>query len=258
MARFLTLLAIVLALQLGAPVQAAEKNAWQGFYSRSGPTPTAANLLPANVCLAAIQTAQARHGIPDNLLLAIGLQEAGRLVNGQLTIWPWTGNAEGRGGFFSSKQELRNWVDRQEAKGIRSIDIGCMQINQRWHARHFSSFDEAADPEQNADFAARFLLRHYRETGDWWEAAGRYHSSTPEVKARYLNRLSANHKLAQTHANSAAMATTDAVQTPVQQRPAIGWSAELSGALGNSRKSRTSIYSARPIEPLLTSPSQEP
>ena len=79
------------------------------------------------------------HGIPNNILLGIGLQEAGRRVGEGVTIWPWSVNAAGTGRVFDSRDEALAWVQERQAAGIASIDVGCMQINLRWHPEAFVS-----------------------------------------------------------------------------------------------------------------------
>jgi hypothetical protein len=44
----------------------------------------------------------------------------------------------------------------------------------------------------NVDYAARFLHSLYGETGDWMQAAGAYHSRTPDKAAIYLTSLRRN------------------------------------------------------------------
>jgi soluble lytic murein transglycosylase-like protein len=70
------------------------------------------------------------------------------------------------------------------ARGARSYDVGCFQINYRWHGQHFASLDQMFDPDANAAYAARFLSELYAEFGDWSRAAGAYHSRTPVLSPR--------------------------------------------------------------------------
>jgi hypothetical protein len=75
--------------------------------------------------------------------------------------------------------------------GTTNIDLGCFQLNYRWHGEAFGSIDEMLDPQANALYAARFLGRKYAETGDWALAAAAYHSGTPEFADRYRSRFEA-------------------------------------------------------------------
>ena len=86
---------------------------WGSFYEpsqKNAVTKTARTLAakggPEGVCIREILAAQTRHGIPDNLLLAIGLQEAGVNRDGVLTVWPWSVNAEGTGRVFGTLSYL--------------------------------------------------------------------------------------------------------------------------------------------------------
>jgi len=147
---------------------------------------SAAAGLDQAVCIRAIRQAERAHGIPHNLLMALGLQEAGMTFQGARTIWPWSVNVEGRGHRFDTRLEAEAFVQGQLERGIRSIDVGCLQINLRWHPDAFPTPRDGFDPALNADYAARFLRDLRAQTGDWRQAAGRYHSATPEHKALYL------------------------------------------------------------------------
>ena len=64
-------------------------------------------LSPGEQCRAAIAAAEKAHGIPPQLLSAIGRVESGRHdpATGTGGAWPWTINAEGRGYYFDTKAE---------------------------------------------------------------------------------------------------------------------------------------------------------
>lgn len=252
------ILALLLVLP-ALPLRATEEGPWAGFYRPTEKPEAALGQAPdASRCLTAILEAEARYGIPENLLLAIGLQEAGREVGGELTVWPWTANAAGRGLFFTDKEALEAWVRQTQAAGISSIDVGCMQVNQKWHGQHFSGLEEATTPEANVDYAARFLLTLKDQTGDWWRAAGRYHSATPDLAETYLTKLAHNHDLAQAH--SAGFAALAEAPQPGRnrQRAQVGkvgettggllWSSELTGTTVAAARNGLSIYSDRPVQ----------
>jgi hypothetical protein len=143
------------------------------------------------LCRAAITAAEAEFAIPDRLLLGIGRVESGRRdpQTGSFDPWPWVINAEGRGSFFPSREAAIEAVRALQASGMRSIDVGCMQINLRHHPNAFASLEEAFDPQANARYAARFLTNLQQRAGDWTVAAGHYHSQTPEFAERYRARL---------------------------------------------------------------------
>ncbi len=254
-------IAVAVLLALSAPSQAYEF--WTSLYNSPTPRPVEPLQAPIvlqmptseAVCLTQIFEAQVRYGIPDNLLLAIGLQEAGRNVDGVDTVWPWTANAVGEGAFLRDKSSLKSWVRAKQASGIQSIDVGCMQVNLRWHGHAFRDLDHAMDPVANVDYAARFLLDLRKETGSWWEAAGRYHSATEKFKTLYLSKLSQNKRRAERGLEAIGdlviMATADDEPTAAPLEvplPEIHWSSDLASEATFGATGVHSIYTAMPLQ----------
>ena len=134
--------------------------------------------------------AAANRGIPANLLPAISRVESGRLdpATGRVRAWPWTINVEGVGHFFDSKEQAIAEVSALQAKGIRSIDVGCMQVNLMHHAQAFPTLDAAFEPATNAAYAARFLSSLHQKFNDWNLATAAYHSQDP-VRGEEYQRL---------------------------------------------------------------------
>lgn len=143
------------------------------------------------LCHDTIQMAELQYHLPHGLLLAIGRVETGRPnpVTNQLEPWPWAVQAEGEGHIFNNKADAVHWVEYALARGLRSIDVGCMQVNLLFHPDAFASLDQAFDPRKNVDYAARFLLRLYSATGQWQRASGFYHSQDPTRAAAYQQRV---------------------------------------------------------------------
>lgn len=142
---------------------------------------------PGALCRAAIRAEEAAAGIPPGLLQAIGRVESGRRdpATGRIAPWPWTINAEGRGHFFQTREEAIAAVRQLQAGGMRSIDVGCMQVNLAAHPNAFPSLEAAFDPVTNARYAARFLSELQATRRDWARSAGNYHSNTPERAESY-------------------------------------------------------------------------
>jgi Transglycosylase SLT domain len=145
------------------------------------------------LCRPAIQAAEQRHNVPARLLAAIGRVESGRRdpETGETNPWPWAVNTEGQGFLFESKAKAISAVTEMQARGIRSIDVGCMQVNLMHHPDAFPSLAQAFDPAANADYAARFLVKLYGQTGAWPKAAAWYHSATPELGENYARQVMA-------------------------------------------------------------------
>ncbi len=145
----------------------------------------------SQLCVDETTRLEQSEGIPEHLLTAISLAETGRWQKGtrENIAWPWTVTAHGRGQHFESKQQALLEVEVLMTEGVRNIDVGCMQINLLYHEDAFASLSEALDPKANTTYAARFLKRLYEETNDWMDAAGAYHSSTPQYNLKYRAKL---------------------------------------------------------------------
>ena len=167
-------LALALALALAAMLAPAPAAA----------TAVAESSTPA-LCLDAARAAAARHGVPARVMRAITLVETRRKVDGVSGPWPWTLNIAGLGYWYDTRAEALAHAEREVARGRRSIDLGCFQLNTRWHGENFTTMDEMLEPALAADYAARFLGKLFAETGDWMRAAGLYHSRTPARARRY-------------------------------------------------------------------------
>jgi len=141
------------------------------------------------ICDHAANNAAKSSGVPLPILRAITRTETGRSRGGEVEPWPWTVNMEGAGKWFASEASARAYVERHYSRGARVFDVGCFQINYRWHGTEFASIDEMFDPIANAEYAAGFLMRLYNETGDWTAAVGAYHSRTPKFAERYIRRF---------------------------------------------------------------------
>lgn len=184
---------------------------------------------PSDLCVAAAQSAAEQTGVPVAVLRAITIVETGRssAETAGLQPWPWAFNHAGDGHWFNTADEAKQQAATLIDKGVRNIDLGCFQLNLRWHSKGFSSLDAMFDPEQNALYAAEFLKNQYAKTGNWSEAAGAYHSLTPEFAQEY--RLKFDETLASLEDGPSAPLTAP----PVQAIRANNFPLLLSGARGN-------------------------
>lgn len=140
-------------------------------------------------CYNAISRASQKMGVPQAVMLAISLTETGKKIGGKINPWPWTVNMEGAGVWFETREQALAYVNAEFQRGARSFDVGCFQINYKWHHQHFNSIEDMFDPDINATYAAKYLRDLYAETGSWAKAAGYYHSRTPEYAQRYTKRF---------------------------------------------------------------------
>ncbi len=150
------------------------------------------NIPDSNVCQIHAQRAEVQYKIKNNLLQTIAVVESGRWSDSTQykTSWPWTVHANGKGYYYPSKQAAITAVEKMQKQGIKSIDVGCMQINLKYHGSAFESLEQAFDPKENIKYGASFLnLLHKRNLDNWAETAMDYHSKKPSYGQKYKTRL---------------------------------------------------------------------
>jgi Transglycosylase SLT domain len=181
---------------------------------------------PAALCETATTTAEYVGRLPPRLLGAISLTETGRVepASGRIRPWPWTINAGGEGHFFETKQQAVDAVKALQARGVQSIDVGCLQVNLMYHPDAFASLDDAFDPRANANYATHFLNALYVASKDWPTAVAAYHSETPALGDAYRVLVMARWQNADP-------------RTPVTGRSAYGDFAEDGKAYGSGTDS---------------------
>ena len=186
------------------------------------PLPSAMPIQDQDLCQAAIRSVLPSTDLPPALLGAIGKVESGRSdpLDGSVKPWPWTINAEGQGTLFSRREDAVAAVLSLQARGVASIDVGCMQVNLAYHPNAFATLDDAFDPVTNVRYAARFLRQLFAQTGDWDSAAAAYHSRTPDIAAPYRLKV-----LAAMGNGARAPALAPA---PVHNHLALAWAATVS------------------------------
>ncbi len=126
--------------------------------------------------------------LPHKLLTSISYVESGITKNNEYVSWPWTLNVEGKSKYFDTKEEAIDFLSKNYSKK-KNIDIGCMQISTKFHAKKFENLNQILDPETNVKYAARLLKELYKVHKTWNEAISRYHSSIPKRKKIYLNKV---------------------------------------------------------------------
>ncbi|RLT93248.1 transglycosylase SLT domain-containing protein [Ketobacter sp.] len=105
--------------------------------------------------------------------------------------------------FFASREDARKALEHTKANaallGInrpsdweirkldtRSVDIGLMQINWKFHGRHFDSLDQLFEPQVNITYAAKYLKKLLARHGSTERAVAFYHSNTQRYQSQYL------------------------------------------------------------------------
>ncbi|MEM5494500.1 transglycosylase SLT domain-containing protein [Hoeflea sp. AS16] len=142
------------------------------------------------VCEAEILAAARAHGVPPGILHSVGLTETGR----KGSLYPYALNIEGRTVYAKNRREALREFEKARAEGKTLIDLGCMQINHRYHGAEFPSVSAMLDPHANVEYAARFLARLHARHETWTMAVARYHAgpNNDPAQKRYVCRVIAN------------------------------------------------------------------
>jgi hypothetical protein len=153
---------------------AAAALASSGHFARAGST----------ACEREMTRAAAESGVPLNVLYSVGLTETGR----QGELQPYDMNVDGREVHSDTLPQAMVRYAEAKARGARLIDVGCMQINVRFHGERFASLAQMFDPARNVDYAARFLKALKAETGAWTLAVARYNAgpNNPSAERAYV------------------------------------------------------------------------
>lgn len=135
----------------------------------------------SETCTTLIAAAEQRYQIPAGVLMAIALTESGR----EGRPHPMAMNIAGRAHFADSLSEMAAIVRRSFARGVRSIDVGCMQVNLKHHGHRFADPLMLTDPATNIDYAARYLVDLAAGDGSWKSAVMSYHNRMNPARRRW-------------------------------------------------------------------------
>ena len=178
--RIVLLCAALLGFQAANPAYSSNKNIAM--------TPPAGD---AGLCIAAIQVAEVSRNMPKYLLHAIALTESGfwRQEARSQVPWPWTVTVNGDGRYFESPYHAAEYIRGLLRDGVTNIDVGCMQINLRYHGMAFDSIEEALSPVNNVAYAVSFLEDLRKRNGAWGKAIRFYHSGDWRRGSLYRARV---------------------------------------------------------------------
>ncbi|WP_085904056.1 transglycosylase SLT domain-containing protein [Kiloniella majae] len=145
----------------------------------------------SDICADIITETEIQKKIPLHLLRAISLVESGKWdkEKGSRVAWPWTVMAEGKGRYLPTKHAAIAEVKNLKAKGVKNIDVGCMQVNLYHHSKAFKSLNDAFDPHKNVAYAAKFLVELRGKSPSWTSAVGRYHSYNQKYSTPYRRKV---------------------------------------------------------------------
>lgn len=153
-------------------------------------SPLAAKADPTpQLCEALAAQAGAEAGLPAGLLPAIARVESGKRTGDGVRAWPWTLNQGGKGSYHDSMDAALAHLNGILDAGIRNVDLGCMQLNWRWHSAAFPDAATMMDPLANTRYAAAFLRDLHARHGSWDRAVAHYHSTDPQRGTAYAARV---------------------------------------------------------------------
>ena len=142
------------------------------------------------ICEREMRAAADEYGIPLGVLYAVGMTESG----GKKGLQPLAMNIAGKPYVAPSLAEGLARFEQERARGVKLIDLGCMQINHHYHGERFASVAEMFDPHKNVEYAAAFLARLHARHETWTMAVARYHAgpNNDPAQKRYVCRVIAN------------------------------------------------------------------
>ena len=173
-------------------------------------------LSTSNACTKFFDDFEKSYDLPSKLLASVSITETGRFNQniGEVRSWPWSVNHLGQPFYFNSKSEAIAFVASLIRKGHRSIDVGCMQVNLKYHPTAFSNLHQAFDPGSNIAYAAGLLKKHYLNHTSWVRAIAKYHSGETSRGKEYANRvLNVWKKQKSMHTNTTQQAITHQAKT---------------------------------------------
>ncbi|RTM07913.1 MAG: lytic transglycosylase domain-containing protein [Bradyrhizobiaceae bacterium] len=144
----------------------------------------------AGPCEREMARAARQHGIPLGILYAVGLTETGR----RGALHPFALGADGHTVLAKDINEAMANFEAMRGKGLKLIDLGCMQINHYYHGDKFASVQAMFDPARNVDYAARFLKELKQREGSWTMAVARYNAgpNNQPAQKRYVCHIVAH------------------------------------------------------------------
>lgn len=145
---------------------------------------------PQGICERELARAAAKYQIPLQILYAVALTESGTGSG----LQPLMLHIEGKDHLPASLPAALEMFRAANARGVKLIDIGCMQVNWYWHREEFRTLEEIFDPRLNVEQGARFLKELRQRHGSWTMAVARYNAGPANTQGqhRYVCRVMKN------------------------------------------------------------------
>lgn len=153
---------------------------------------------PGLYCAQLIANAETRRQIPRGLLMAIAITESGHDDSPN----PYAMNIAGKSHHASGFQEMSNIIASNWRRGVTSIDVGCMQINLKYHGDKFQNLTDLLDSPTNVEYGASYLIKLATERGSWREGVMDYHNKRNPARRNWYGCKVWNNYLRIIHARS--------------------------------------------------------
>ncbi|WP_374252090.1 transglycosylase SLT domain-containing protein [Xanthobacter sp.] len=146
--------------------------------------------VPHGICERELARAAAKYQIPLQILYAVALTESGTGSG----LQPLMLHIEGKDHLPASLPEALAMFRAANDRGVKLIDIGCMQVNWYWHREEFQTLEEIFDPRLNVEQGARFLKELRQRHGSWTMAVARYNAGPANTvgQHRYVCKVMKN------------------------------------------------------------------
>jgi hypothetical protein len=127
-----------------------------------------------------------QRGLDPYILYAVALVESAKVTKRVAKPWPWALNRQGRPFIPASVAEAKAILGGSLAKGVRSIDVGLMQVNVRWQGHRVRQPEDLLDPATNLRVGADILAESIGSApGNLVLGIGRYHAGFQDEARAY-------------------------------------------------------------------------
>jgi len=126
----------------------------------------------SGLCEQEMARAARLENVPLSVLYSVALTETGQRDG----LQPYAMNIDGKAVVAGNMQAAVALFRQASARGAKFIDIGCMQIDHRFHAAHFDSLEAMFDARRNVAYAAHFLKELRTREVSWTLAVARYNA----------------------------------------------------------------------------------
>lgn len=146
------------------------------------------SMADSHKCYSAMLATPDHPKISRALMWSLAQVESGRGKGAR--PWPWTINVDGRGYYFKDRDSAARYIARLRGAGVRSFDVGCWQINARWHGHRVRDAVHLLDPDVNSKVAFAYLSELTTQHSELWHAVAAYHAPSDKPRGdAYVERL---------------------------------------------------------------------